>query len=361
MPSRPCILQLCFFWIALLSGRSQGHAQLQHIQRQIEKIIRFESGIDTSLVPGIVVCLSDQGNAMCFTFGNGVSESDVFELGSLTKPVTAFLAMKALDSLKRSAATPVCDFLPDSLCQGRWSELTIEDILEHKTGLPRLPGNMGSWEADLNDPFMAYDVSKMAKDIKDLEPIPGRYSYSHIGYAVLHWVFEQVGGLEKFSEKVLPKQISGGGMLWMCPDSLITGGHGFDGLPARVWHTNAMAPAMGLKATARDVLRFLDVQAPLLGNAGSPLTDELKRELAIYDRSGSYKVNQGWFMIRSGNSVVYYHNGRTGGHQVSVAFLPAREKEVVVFSNGAAGTNELSLSILTMLKRAKNKRFLRHT
>jgi len=82
----------------------------------------------------------------------------------------------------------------------------------------------------------------------------------------------------------------------------------------------------------------------------------LKRELKSLSRTGAYKVVDGWFVIRAGKSLVYYHNGRTGGHHVSIAFTPHLRKGVVVIANGAMGSNDLSLLILRMINQAKRPR-----
>ena len=79
----------------------------------------------------------------------------------------------------------------------------------------------------------------------------------------------------------------------------------------------------------------------------------LKRELKSLSKTGAYKVVDGWFVIRAGKSLVFYHNGRTGGHHVSIAFTPHMRKGVVVIANGAMGSNDLSLLILRMINQAK--------
>ncbi len=333
--------------------------QEHQLREQIARIIHHTAAIDTSLVTGIVVCLADHGNSACFTYGQGVEESALFELGSLSKPVLAFLVQMALDSLQMDIAEPVCTFLPDSLCQGTWQQITIDQIIAHQAGLPRSAGDVAVWEKQKADPYQAYDVHRLARDIQSTSPIPGMYSYSHLGYAALRWLFEQVGGLEAFTEGIRSAGFLGRSMRWSCPDSLKTAGHGFDGYRVPPWHTNAMMPSLGLTSTALDFLRFIEGQSN--GTLDTlRLTRVMKKKLAAFDRSGGYFVMQGWFVIRSGPSLVCYHTGRTGGHQVSAAFIPGVQQSVVVFSNGAAGSNELCLSILHMLRSAKNKRPLRH-
>ena len=75
------------------------------------------------------------------------------------------------------------------------------------------------------------------------------------------------------------------------------------------------------------------------------------------EKTKSYKLCEGWFLIESGKKdLVFYQNGRTGGHHAAVAFLPGRKIGVVVLTAGVSGSNDLCFSILTMLRRAKKSK-----
>lgn len=346
-------LRACFLQLIPLGFIAPAFSQLRDIRDEISKIIRYESNIDFDIVPGLVVGLWDQSDTAFYAFGQGVSTGDWFEMGSLTKPVTAHFTKLALAELGYEPSTTLCTFLPDSLCEGRWKEITIEQIIQHQTGLPRQPGNMGMFESSTEDPYRHYDEAQLISDIKSTFPSPGRYSYSHLGYAALEWVFNKVDGMMAFADSYLSH--SDREMRWELGDELITQGYGFDGRPAAPWHTNAMQPALGLKATIAGMMQFIIDQQAVLALQYPSLSADLKKELTHCMRIGAYKVEAGWFLIRSGKSLVFYHNGRTGGHQVSVAFMPSEQKGAIVFANGTAGSNDLSLSLLTMLRRAKKK------
>jgi CubicO group peptidase (beta-lactamase class C family) len=209
-------------------------------------------------------------------------------------------------------------------------------------------------ENDGQDPFAGYDIHHLSIDIQAMYPVPGMYSYSHIGYALLYWLFERVGGLEYFAQRTFRQyHLTGDGVGWNISDAHISPGHGFHGRIRPAWHTGSMEPAMGLKSTMSQLLYYLRLIAPVFHERIPELTAPLKRELRALERAGAYRVEEGWFLIRSGRSMIYYHNGRTGGHHVSVAFMPQLQKGVVVISNGAAVSNELSLQVLHMLRRVR--------
>jgi hypothetical protein len=137
----------------------------------------------------------------------------------------------------------------------------------------------------------------------------------------------------------------------LASDEMVATGHGFDGQPVRVWHTNAMMPAMGLRSSVPDYLDWIQIIHSDFATHEFKLSRALRKEINLLGQAGAYKVYQGWFMIPSGKVIVLYHNGHTGGHHVNAVYSPAEEKAVVVFANGKAGANDLALSILTMLRR----------
>jgi CubicO group peptidase (beta-lactamase class C family) len=169
----------------------------------------------------------------------------------------------------------------------------------------------------------------------------------------LHWLFERVGGIVPFSQSRLTTPFDLDKTAFSFPDQMIASGRGFDGRVQPPWHFDAMTTSMGLKSSMNDLIAFLKVISPKLISDTPPLTSSLRKELKALDKADEYKVIDGWFLIQSGDELIYYHTGRTGGHQVSIAFIPEKRKGVVVISNGALGSNELSLLVLNMINRAK--------
>lgn len=175
-----------------------------------------------------------------------------------------------------------------------------------------------------------------------------------MGYALTHWLFERTGGMSEFTRDHLavPNQMKD--TKWELPVDSIEQGHGLDGRPQPPWNTNALKPALGLRSTLNDLMTFVRILFDgYERNTRRHRPGNLKKELRSLSKIGAYKVVDGWFVIRAGNSLVYYHNGRTGGHHVSVAFIPHKRKGVIIISNGAMGSNDLSLLILRMVNQAK--------
>lgn len=343
---RTAIYLILFFTISQALA-----AQQDILQKEIAKILKFESPVDFNIVPGILVGVIDGDNTYVCSYGDAMSKDSVYELGSVTKPIVAWLVEKALDSLGWSLPDPVCRFVPDSICVNEWKSLTINQLLEHRSGLMRIPAGIEAHDASATDPYAAYTTGQFAADIKGMVPEPGKYSYSNVGYALFSWLFDRVGGLDFFLRKRLNDPLVLKHTGFSFTDEVIASGHGLDGRKQPPWHTNAMATAIGLKSSLEDVLTLLRYISPQYAESAPTLTPAFKKELIALSKRDEYKVFDGWFLIQSGSSLVFYHTGRTGGHQVSVAFILGSMKGVVVFSNGAAGSNDLCLRVLDMINK----------
>lgn len=335
-----------------------GYSQAELLKKEIDKIIRYEKSVDFKVVPGVLVGIIDGDSTYRYSFGRPLNMDGIYEIGSITKPIVAWLANEALVSLKLDRFASVCSFLPDSLCGQPWISLNVDQVIEHKTGLPRLAPDIGEIESDVTDPYRHYSVEMLAGDLKQINPAAGAYSYSHMGYAMLYWLFEKSGGLAKFTDKNL-ELIGMKNTKWHYPDTSIEQGHGLDGRRQPPWNTNALMPAIGLKSSLDDLIAFIRILFDgYESNQRRYEPAALKKQLRSLSKTGAYKVVDGWFVIRADKSLVYYHNGRTGGHHVSIAYTPHLRKGVVVIANGAMGSNDLSLLILRMVNQAKTpKRF----
>ena len=336
--------------VSLLQGQSG------HLQKEIGKIIRNEVPIDFKLVPGVLIGVWDRDSIYTFSIGEKQNKHDIYEMGSVTKPVVAWLVAKALDSLGWSTETKICEFIPSYLCQNGWEEVTIEEALTHRTGLMKLPPGLGEAEVNIDDPYREYSLEAFAKDIPLMKPESGSYSYSHVNYILLHWLFEKVGGLDDFMDRKLIRPMSFMQTGFEIPDSRLANGHDRGGFITSAWHCNAFTPALGLRSGVIDMLGFIRLVSPEL-ILHAPEWSESAQKIAYRQmKKGTYNIVDGWFLLPDKDTWVFYHNGFTGGHCVSVAFVPQKQKGVVVIGNGTVGTGELSLLILEMLNKAKRRK-----
>lgn len=155
----------------------------------------MQQAINDSVFPGGVVGVMKNG-ALVWSHGYGyhdysktkaVSDSDVYDLASLTKVISTTTAiMKLVDDGRLSLDDTVAEFIPEFDTDEK-REITIEQMLLHTSGLPA---------------FKVYvDKLKTRGEILDaiknepLEAAPGeRYTYSDLGFILLAEIAEEITG-----------------------------------------------------------------------------------------------------------------------------------------------------------------------
>ena len=149
-------------------------AQEDLLQKEIAKILKFESPVDFTVVPGILVGVIDGDSTYVMSYGEKLSRDSIFELGSVSKPIVAWLVGEALDSLGWSFEDPVCRFLPDSLCVGNWEWLTIDQVIKHQSGLDRfLLSRVYESNSSISRRDSFCDAKQLAAEINNMNPSPG--------------------------------------------------------------------------------------------------------------------------------------------------------------------------------------------
>ncbi len=112
-----------------------------------------------------------------------------FRISSITKPFTATLIMMLFEKGLVDLEAPLCTYLQD--CPTHWQEITIEQLLNHTSGVPDYSTLIGA-EVESRDP---HNVSTLVDLFRD-EPLvfsPGEsYQYSHSNYILLGAVIEAV-------------------------------------------------------------------------------------------------------------------------------------------------------------------------
>jgi D-alanyl-D-alanine carboxypeptidase len=113
----------------------------------------------------------------------------VYDLGSLTKPLTAVTVLDLRDDGLLRLDQPICDVLDD--CPRSWRPVTIHDLLTHRSGLPDFT-DVPSLAAR---PGHAFDHDQMVERLGALpvESRPGvTFDYSNSNYFLLARIVEEV-------------------------------------------------------------------------------------------------------------------------------------------------------------------------
>jgi beta-lactamase class C len=237
-------------------------------------------------LPGIAVGVTQNGVHKFYTSGlasrpdnRPVTPDTLFEIGSISKVFTATLAALAEErgklNLKDSAAHYLCS---DACSFG--DNLTLMDLATHHSG--GLP---------LNAPHDLADVNSVVNWLKGWHPSqPGTRSYSNVSIGILGYITGKAMG-SNYAEVAQTVLFPAFGLnnTWIQVPQKQMGQYAFGydketNEPIRLEPAVLGAEAYGLKSSARDMLKILDIE---LG--GGQASDELRKAVKR-TQEGQYKT-----------------------------------------------------------------------
>lgn len=264
--------------------------------------------------------------------GRAVSGSTVFRVGSLTKAVTAGLALTFVDEAALELDASIARVVPE-LAEGvddRAAAITLRHLLAHTSGLPDRPPRPGDdvdggWLRDLGEfPLWA---------------APGEvWSYSNSGYGVAGLALERVGGAP-YRDLVEARLLA--------PLGLGVGGgrEGCGRAPAEGAWT---VPAGGLALTGPAMVELaLGLSSPV----GSPISlagqEEWRTPVAATGEhpGESYALGMRTRALGEGE-VLLVHLGNTGDASAELLVAPARGFAALVVGDGAEPLRATGLAVL---------------
>ncbi len=250
----------------------------------------------------------------------------IWNVASLTKPITALVALKLIDKDLWNLDEPISTYYtePDLKEDSRYQKITSRMILSHQTGLP-------NWRGD---------------DVLKFEFAPGdKYQYSGEGFDLLRKALESKfdKSIQKLAEELIfaPLDMTSTSYIWS---------EEIDTKPFAQWYNsegglyeldkfyNAHG-ADNLLTTIEDYSKFV---VYVLQGAG--LSDELQEEMVAEQvRVSGYKhFGLGWWIDENINEKQDYaivHGGDDIGVHCITFILPNSKKGLVIFTNSDNGTD----------------------
>lgn len=325
----------------------------------------IESGKLTGVSVGVVT-MDDQGEwiTQSYHFGQVQTKSGagqqphtptdetLYEIGGISTVMTGILLAAAIEQDEVQLGTTVGSLLPKGtrFPQPENSEITLLDLALHRSGLPRLAGNMPM--AQLDDPYADY-TSKLGTEFllqANLSGTPGsRYEYSNFGMSYLGHLLTRAAGAESYDELLtarvtLPLGMSQTASELADEDSQLVIGHDTRGKPTSPWHFADMPGSGGIRSSIADMNRFM------LAHLQSS-DDELDRVLNLafekqVDPLGyEFAMGLGWMIARDGRTRFSF--GRTGGYAASMFVSRDHNVGVCVLGNGAVEELNTAAELMT--------------
>lgn len=253
--------------------------------------------METFEVPGLALAIVKDGETI-LAEGYGfrrlgerapVDAHTLFGIASNTKAFTATAIGILVEEGKLDWDRPVIDVLPSFRMSDPYvtAELTIRDLLVHRSGLGLGAGDLLFW------PGTTYDRDEIVRRLRHV-PIENSfratYNYDNVLYMVAGEVIEAASGMawDTFIETRILEPIgmrdSRASLIAASPDNNVAYTHArVDGVVRQVQPdtTRSIGPAGGIMSSAADMARWLDVQLGRgkLADGDSLFSEATSREL----------------------------------------------------------------------------------
>lgn len=318
-------------------------------------------------IPGVAVGISVDGKHAFYHYGvaskathTRVDDNTLFEIGSVTKTVTATLACYAQTQGKLSFSASASDYV-SALRGSVFDHVSVLNLGTHTSGLPLFVPDAVTNDAQMNAWLRAWQPAS---------PAGTQRVYSNIGIGLLGRAAAQSLGVtqrEAVEQQLLPAFGMTHTWLRVPPASEAHYAQGYDktDTPKRMNPGVFDDEAYGVRTTAPDLVRYLDVNMGLV-----PLAPAWRRAIDCthtgYYTAGPFTQDFVWEQypwpvsldtLQRGNSpdailkpmpahaltpplapqadAFINKTGSTNGFSTYVAYVPARHIGVVILANKA--------------------------
>lgn len=267
----------------------------------------------------------------------------LFEIGSMTKVFTGLLLADMAQKGEVKLDDPAGAYLPAGVTMperaGR--KITLLDLATHRSGLPRLPGNLAI--TDVQDPYADYTEAQLDDFLSHYalpRDIGSQYEYSNLGVGLLGNLLARRAGTDYAS--LVRARITGPlGMkdtaITLSPalQQRLAVPHDEYLRPTKEWHLPTLAGAGALRSDADDLLTFL---AANLWPGQSPLAPAIAAmtEPRADGPVPALKIGIIWELRDLPDGKLVFHDGGTGGFRTFMGYDPVKKRGVVVLTNASA-------------------------
>lgn len=312
---------------------------------------RIVKHVEDGNVPSLAVAVARDG-VVLWEEGFGLAdraserkadENTMYSLASISKPITATGLMILVERGKLDLDRPINDYLGDAKLTARAGDAasaTVRRVADHSSGLP-LHYQFFYVDEPGGPPTRDETIARYG----NLFTVPGeRYQYSNVGYGILDYVIERVGGkpyAEFMRDEVFaPLQLEHMSVdIPAALEAYTATRYTDDGTPLP-FYTFDHPGASAVFASAHDLVRFgmFHVKTPVEAQQAilkEDSLDEMQRPTSSTDgnraRSG-YGVGWGTNKNRRGYTLVSHTGGMPGVNTI-LLLVPSERMVVVALAN----------------------------
>jgi CubicO group peptidase (beta-lactamase class C family) len=288
-----------------------------------------------------------KGNSVILRAGYGLANRETrvaftaetpHHVASISKMMTAFVALKLRDQQRLKLEDRICIYVPD--CPRQWSDIAIKQLIRHTSGIPDYEEKLRLYsQAYLEFMTQPGATERIFKQVRTqaLEFKPGStFRYSNTAYIILASIVEAVSGVP-FNDAVRELALELAGLThssFAAPKNVSVG-------YTKNWQR---IPALSLEPPAGD--------AALV----STLDDLFKWSLAMDDPKmlevfmpGLGGYGYGWFVNSRFKRKRYVHTGELPGYRTVFVKFPKDRVTIIIFANQDQAPTELMTREITKL------------
>lgn len=333
---------------------------MNHNNRRIRLSHHIEALRAKHNVPGVSVGIYKGGEIFSEGFGVTsvenplpVSNKTLFQIGSITKTVTATAVMRLAEMGKIELDATVRSYFPDfQVSDEEASEkATIRHLLTHTSGW------LGDFFIDTGPgDYAGAKYARRMADLEQMSPLGSRFSYNNAGFYLLGFLITLV--TEQPFEEALKELVLEPLQLENCflraEDVMVhrfaVGHRVQDGeaTVARPWALpRAVYPAGGLICNVDELLKYAAFH---MGDGKTPQGERLLETESLTMMQTPQKevwghketVGLSWFINVEQGTKIVSHGGGTVGQITTLQFIPDHEFAFAILTNAGSGDHVIS-------------------
>jgi CubicO group peptidase (beta-lactamase class C family) len=264
------------------------------------------------------------------------SPDSIYEIGSVTKPLTGTLLATYLEDGTLTEETLLKDVLPagSTVPTSGATEINLLHLATHRAGLPAYPDDLPTFQRLKSDPdYTDADLLAWLAG-RNLMREPGLgYTYSNAGTALMGIALAEQGGdtyEALLRSRVLePLGMTSTGVSYAAEETAnVAPPLWEDFQPSELRNTTILTAAGSVHSSARDLVNL--VQAHF--DPDHAMADVLARTRGPHgDRGGTKKIGLYWQI--TGDGLDWFHLGVSPAYRAQVSFRPTEEFAVIFLMN----------------------------
>lgn len=276
----------------------------------------------------------------------------VYELGSITKTYIGWLTAQAVTEGKLNTEADIRTYLVGTYknLEKEGQAILVKHLLNHSSGLPRLPENYLGKIKDHKNPYASYGNEQLLQSLHTttLKTKPGtRIAYSNFGYGILGYILEQVyqQPLEQLLNAKLQSALTLGPVSFKTVPGMVQG-HDEQMNAVPDWEFRAMAGAGAIKTTISSTAAFLRKQITAQDKAVQLSQNVIDTGIEP-QTAWAWQVNT----LKNQADTLFWHNGMTGGFSSFYGFFKQKKTGLIMLSNVAHPVDAFAGEILKAMNR----------